>query len=83
MTYKTTNSGRNFRDSYPAWVSPAIFSVSNQNSKRIFSLVESEITNNFEKLFSQSDSVMILNLSEHARLLALDMRGMMRTTCLW
>lgn len=44
----------------------SIFEI--KNSKRILSLVESEIKNSFEKKFSQTDSVMILNLSETCKI---------------
>ncbi len=39
-----------------------------KNSKRILSLVSSEIDNRFKKRFSQTDSVMILNLSEQCKI---------------
>ncbi len=44
----------------------SIFQI--KNSKRILSLVSSEIKNNFEKRFSQTDSVMIFNLSETCKI---------------
>lgn len=39
-----------------------------RNSKRILSLVLSEINNNFGKRFSQKDSVIILELSETCKI---------------
>lgn len=39
-----------------------------KNSKRILSLVSSEIKNSFEKKFSQSDSVMIFELSQTCKI---------------
>ncbi|KLE02044.1 CRISPR-associated endonuclease Cas2 [Aliarcobacter butzleri] len=44
----------------------SIFQI--KNSKRILSLVSSEIKNNFEKKFSQSDSVIIFHLSENYKI---------------
>ncbi|MCT7564124.1 CRISPR-associated endonuclease Cas2 [Aliarcobacter butzleri] len=44
----------------------SIFQI--KNSKRILSLVSSEIKNNFEKEFSQSDSVIIFHLSENCKI---------------
>lgn len=40
-----------------------------RNSKRILSLVSSEIKNNFGKRFSQSDSVLIFELSETCKIM--------------
>lgn len=39
-----------------------------KNSKRLLSLVSSEIKNRFEKKFTQGDSVLILNLSEQCKI---------------
>lgn len=39
-----------------------------QNSKRVLDNVESEIKNKFEKSFSQSDSIMIFNLSASCKI---------------
>jgi CRISPR-associated protein Cas2 len=39
-----------------------------KNSKRILSLVSSDIKNKFEKRFSQTDSIMILDLSEQCKI---------------
>lgn len=44
----------------------SIFQI--RNSKRILSLVSSEIKNKFEKRFSQTDSVIIFNLSEQCKI---------------
>jgi CRISPR-associated protein Cas2 len=44
----------------------SIFQI--RNSKRVLSLVSSEIKNKFEKRFSQSDSVIIFNLSEQCKI---------------
>ena len=38
------------------------------NSKRILDIVQSEIKNRFEKKFSQSDSVMIFELSNNCKI---------------
>ncbi len=40
-----------------------------RNSKRILSLVSSEIKNNFGKHFSQTDSVLIFELSETCKIM--------------
>ncbi len=39
-----------------------------KNSKRILALVENEIKNKFEKKFNDTDSIMILNLSEQCKI---------------
>lgn len=44
----------------------SIFQI--RNSKRILSLVSSEIKNKFEKRFGQTDSVIIFNLSEQCKI---------------
>lgn len=44
----------------------SIFQI--RNSKRILALVSSEIKNKFEKCFSQTDSVIIFNLSEQCKI---------------
>lgn len=44
----------------------SIFQI--KNSKRILSLVSSEIENRFEKEFSDTDSIMIFNLSENCKI---------------
>lgn len=44
----------------------SIFQI--RNSKRILSLVSSEIQNKFEKRFGQTDSVIIFNLSEQCKI---------------
>jgi CRISPR-associated protein Cas2 len=44
----------------------SIFQI--KNSKRILSLVSSEIKNKFEKKFDETDSIMILNLSEQCKI---------------
>ena len=40
-----------------------------RNSKRVLSLVSSEIKNNFGRRFSQTDSVIILDLSETCKVM--------------
>lgn len=44
----------------------SIFQI--KNSKRVLALVSSEIKNNFEKKFTQTDSIMIFNLSENCKI---------------
>ncbi|MBW6487724.1 CRISPR-associated endonuclease Cas2 [Sulfurimonas sp.] len=44
----------------------SIFQI--RNSKRILALVSSEIKNKFEKCFSQTDSIIIFNLSEQCKI---------------
>lgn len=39
-----------------------------RNSKRVLALVSSEIKNKFEKHFSQTDSIMVFNLSEQCKI---------------
>lgn len=39
-----------------------------RNSKRVLSLVSSEIKNKFEKRFSQTDSIIVFNLSEQCKI---------------
>ncbi len=38
------------------------------NSKRILGNIMTEITNNFEKLFSQNDSIIIIETSENCKI---------------
>lgn len=44
----------------------SIFQI--KNSDRVLSLVRSEIKNNFEKKLSQTDSIMIFNLSQTCKI---------------
>ena len=39
-----------------------------KNSKRILDIVSSEIKNSFEKKFSQTDSIIVLRLSEQCKI---------------
>ncbi len=44
----------------------SIFQI--KNSKRILDIVSSDIKNNFEKQFGQTDSIMIFRLSEQCKI---------------
>lgn len=44
----------------------SIFQI--RNSKRVLSLVSSDIKNKFEKRFGQTDSIIIFNLSEQCKI---------------
>lgn len=56
-----------FLISYGRRVQYSVFEI--DNSKRILDIVKSEIKNRFEKKFSQSDSVLIFQLSNNCEII--------------